>query len=117
MRRAITLVLMSIVLVPMSMAQSPYVNDVLALNPVGYWRLDGNANDSSVNSNNGVLQNSVNFTGPGGGPPIGDPGNQAAIFNISQDQYITMPMTATGSVFALDGNHPFSMMIWAKTNY
>ena len=42
---------------------------------------------------------------------------ESAILNISQNQYITMPTTASVPLFALDGNHPFSMMIWVKTNY
>jgi hypothetical protein len=59
----------------MGMAQSRYVNDVLALNPLGYWRLDGNANDATANGNNGVLIHGLTFTGLGGGAPIGDPSN------------------------------------------
>ena len=74
MRHGITLVLMIIGLAPMSMAQSPYVNDVLALDPLGYWRLDGGASDAT-GRNGGTLMNGVTFTTPGGGAPIGDPDN------------------------------------------
>jgi hypothetical protein len=102
---------------PLGMAQSKYVNDVLALNPLGYWRLDGNANDATSQGNNGTPINGVTFTGPGLGAPIGDPNNQAAVFNIAQNQYVSMPSTGSGSLFALDWFHPFTMMIWAKTGY
>jgi hypothetical protein len=105
---------MTIGLVPMSMAQSPYVNDVLALNPLGYWRLDGGASDAT-GRNVGTLMNGVTFTTPGGGAPIGDPNNQAASFTGGRDQYINVPGTASSSLFALDWNHPLTMMIWVKT--
>ncbi len=102
-------------LAPIDMAQSRYVNDVLGLNPLGYWRLDGNANDATANGNSGVLVNGVTFAGAGGGASIGDPSNQAALFTSVRDQYINMPGTASGSLFALDWNHPVTMMIWVKT--
>jgi hypothetical protein len=102
---------------PLSQAQSKFVNDVLALNPLGYWRLNGNSNDSSGHGSAGTLMNGVTFTGPGLGPPIGDPNSQAAVFNASQDQYISIPGSASGTLFALDWFHPFTMMIWMKTGY
>jgi hypothetical protein len=98
-----------------SMAQSRYVNDVLALNPLGYWRLNGDAKDATANGNNGVILNGVVFTGQGGGAPIGDPNNQAASFTSAQDQYISMPATASSPLFALEWNHPLTMMVWLKT--
>jgi hypothetical protein len=39
------------------------------------------------------------------GPAIGDPNNQAAVFNPAQDQSIIMPTTASGTLFALDWFH------------
>jgi Concanavalin A-like lectin/glucanases superfamily len=100
-----------------SLAQSRYASDVLALNPLGYWRLNGDANDATPNGSNGVLLNGVTFTGPGGGAPIADPNNQAASFNNAQDQYISMPTTASSPLFALEWNHPLTMMVWVKTTY
>jgi hypothetical protein len=117
MNRLSRLILAAAVFSPLGMAQSKYVNDVLALNPIGYWRLDGNANDATSQGNNGTLMNGVTFTGPGLGAPIGDPNDQAAVFNIAQNQYISIPSTASGTLFALDWFHPFTMMIWAKTGY
>ena len=51
------LVLVTALWAPLGMAQSKYANDVLGLNPLGYWRLDGNANDASAHGNNGTLFN------------------------------------------------------------
>ncbi len=111
------LTLAIVLLASIGLAQSRYTTDVLALNPLGYWPLNGSANDATSNANNGVLMNGVTFTGPGLGAPIGDPNNQAAVFNIAQNQYISIPSTASGTLFALDWFHPFTMMIWAKTGY
>jgi hypothetical protein len=111
------LILAAVLYPSLGMAQSKYVNDVLALNPLGYWRLNGNANDAISHGNNGMLMNGVTFSGPGLGAPVGDPNSQAAVFNVAQNQYISMPTTATNAVFALDWFHPFTMMIWAKTGY
>ncbi len=109
------LVLSAALLAPLGMAQSKYVNDVLALNPRGYWRLNGNAHDASSNGNNGVLANGVNFTAAGQGPPIGETNNQAAVFNGALTQYINIPGTASAALFAVDGSTAFTLMIWAKT--
>jgi Concanavalin A-like lectin/glucanases superfamily len=99
------------------MAQSKFVNDTLALNPLGYWRLNGNAFDLTGRGNTGSLINGVSFSGPGGGPPIGDPGAQAAVLNNTLTQYIPIPGTASSPLFVLDWNHPFSMMLWLKTSF
>jgi hypothetical protein len=115
MNRPTMLLLVAALLVPSGMAQNKYVDDVLALNPLGYWRLNGNTSDATGQGNNGTLINGLNFTGPGLGPPIGDLTNQAATFNAAQDQYISMPTTASNQLFALDWYHPLTMMIWAKT--
>jgi hypothetical protein len=37
------------------------------------------------------------------------------VFNSAQDQYISMPTTASAPLFALDWDHPLTMMIWVKT--
>ena len=96
-------------------AQAQYVDDVVSFGPLGYWRLNGNASDSTAFGNNGTLINGVTFTGPGGGAPIGDPNSQAAVFDIAEDQYISIPVPAT--LFPLDWNQPLTMMIWLKTTH
>src|SRR5437762_2595309 len=111
------LFLMMSVLVPVGMAQSRYAADVLALNPLGYWRLEGNAVDSTPNGNTGTLQGGVTFTAPGGGAPIGDPTNTAASFNSSLNQFVNIPggEPSASSLFDLEWNRPFTMVIWVKT--
>ena len=110
--------LLTVALLPLpGIAQSRFVSDVLALNPLGYWRLNGNANDATSHGNNGMPTNGVAFTGPSLGAPIGDPNGQAAVFTSAQDQYISMPSTASSPLFALDWSQPFTMMAWLKTNY
>ena len=100
-------------------AQSSFASDVLALNPLGYWRLDGNAVDATLHASNGAPLNGLTFTGPGGGAPIGDPLNAAASLIGAQNQYIAIPAgePALGTIFDLDLTHPISMMIWVKTTY
>ncbi len=100
---------------PLGMAQSRFVNDVLALNPLGYWRLDGNAADASINANGGVAPNGVTFTGAGGGAPVGDANSQAAQFSRAGTQYISFNSTGSAPLFQLDFNHPLTMMVWVKT--
>jgi hypothetical protein len=117
MNRSATLILWVLVSMPLGMAQSKYVNDVLALNPLGYWRLNGNANDATTHGNNGMLMNGVTFTGPGLGAPVGDPNSQAAVFHAAQDQSISMPTTASTSSFQLDWYHPLTTMIWLRTTW
>src|SRR3974390_1926842 len=117
MQRSATLILWLAVYMPSGMAQSKYVNDLLALNPLGYWRLNGNGNDATTHGNNGMLMNGVTFTGPGLGAPVGDPNSQAAVFHAGQDQSISMPTTASASSFQLDWYHPVTMMIWARTSW
>ncbi len=117
MNRPSGLILAAMLWAPLAMAQSKYVNDVLALNPLGYWRLNGNANDTTNNGNNGALANGVTFTGPGLGAPIGDPNSQAAVYHAAQDQSISMPSTASAPLFQLDWYHPLTLMIWLKTGF
>lgn len=109
------LILAMALLPSVSFAQSGFTADVLALNPLGFWPLNGNANDATTYANNGVLMNGVTFTGSGLGPPVGDPTNQAAVFQVTQDQYISVPSTASSPLFALDWYHRLTMMIWVKT--
>ena len=51
------LLTMMVICAPFGMAQNRYAADVLSLNPLGYWRLDGNALDATNNANNGTLVN------------------------------------------------------------
>ena len=114
-RPRMLLLVLALLAPPFGVAQNKFVDDVLSFHPLGYWRLNGNANDATNQGNNGTLINGLTFTGPGLGPPVGDPTNQAAAFSAAQDQYISMSTTASNQLFALDWYHPLTMMIWAKT--
>src|SRR5579871_1847378 len=109
--------LASLGLTQKAMAQSKYTGDVLALNPLGYWRLDGDANDATVHADNGTL-NGVTFTLPGGGAPIGDPNSEAGVFHLAQNQFISIPAgePAAHTLFDIDWNQPITMMAWVKTS-
>ena len=73
---------------PLSFGQSSlYTNEVISLNPLGYWKLDGNLMDSAQgNTGTNTNQSSpVTFTLPGGGAPI-DPLGEAAVLNSSRSK-------------------------------
>jgi hypothetical protein len=117
MKNRSALILAMLSCAPLGVAQTAYTADVLALNPLGYWRLDGNANDATVRGNHGVTVNGVAFTSPGGGAPIGDLNGQAASFNNILGPYIRIPAgePAAGTLFDIDGFQPITMMAWVKT--
>jgi hypothetical protein len=118
MKALSTLFIAMSICAPIGMAQSRYAADVLALNPLGYWRLEGNAVDATANGNAGTLQGGVTFTGAGVGAPIGDSINQAGSFNSSLNQFVNIPAgePTASSLFDLEWNHAFTMMIWVKTS-
>ncbi|HEV8414363.1 MAG TPA: LamG domain-containing protein [Bryobacteraceae bacterium] len=94
-------------------ANSLYTNEVLSLNPLGYWRFDGNLADSGQ-GNSGVDANpssAVSFTATGGGAPI-DPLGQAAVLNSSRSQSVSV---AAGNVFSFSALQSFTLMAWVKT--
>jgi Concanavalin A-like lectin/glucanases superfamily len=100
---------------PLALAQNaPYTNGVISLNPLGYWKFDGNFNDASTHNNPGMDGNAANpitYTVVGGGAPI-DLGGQAAIFNSSKAQYVNVP---AGSAFSFGALQPFTLMAWVRT--
>jgi len=100
---------------PFSFAQnSAYTLGVLSLNPLGYWKLDGNFNDATQHQNNGAnanLAGPIGFTLPGGGAPI-DPVGEAAIFNSSKTEAVNI---AAGNTFNFSFTQPFTLMAWVKT--
>ena len=99
---------------PSCFSQVAYTDGVISLAPLGYWKLDGNFNDSTVHQATGLNGNAatpIGFTLVGGGAPV-DLGGQAAVFNSSSVQYVTIP-----SVSALNFNffQPFTIAAWVKT--
>ena len=97
-------------LAPLVAAQTQFSTDVLALNPLGFWTLNGNANDASGHGNNGALRNGVTFTSvfP---PPVEA---QAAVFDRSQGQFISLSAQGSSS-FNLASTHAFTAMAWVRT--
>ena len=68
---------------------------------VGWWKLNGNANDTSGNSNNGTNTGAVLTTGQDG------QANGAYSFNGSSK--ISLPATA-----AVTGNNTYAISVWVK---
>ena len=99
---------------PFSFGQgTTYTVGVMSLNPLGYWKLEGNLNDSAQGHNNGTntnLSSPIGFTLPGGGAPI-DPTGEAGVFNSSKVQAITVP----GGAFNFGISQAFTLMAWVRT--
>jgi len=91
-------------------AQTKYQTDVLALRPLGFWPLSGNANDVSGAGNNGSPTNGLFFSGLNTSPVH----PQSAVFTGAKNQTIVMP-TAGSSIFNIGALHAFSAMAWVKT--
>ncbi len=99
---------------PLSFAQnSLYTNELISLNPLAYWKLDGNLTDSAQgNTGTDANQSSpVTFTLPGGGAPI-DPLGEAAVLNSSRSQSV---MITAGNTFNFSALQTFTLMAWVKT--
>jgi hypothetical protein len=95
------------------MANSLYTNEMLSLNPLGYWKFDGNLTDSGQ-GNSGADANpssAVGFTATGGGAPI-DPLGQAAVLNSSRSQSVAV---TAGNTFSFSALQTFTLMAWVKT--
>ena len=97
---------------PLLAAQTQFSTDVLALNPDGFWPLNGNANDASTHGNNGALMNGVSFSGSV--DPLGAAVAPAAVFTSSQNQFVLMP-AAGSSIFNFGSVHAFTAMAWIRT--
>lgn len=99
---------------PLSFGQnSLYTNEVISLNPLGYWKLDGNLLDSAQGNNGADTNQSspVTFTLAGGGAPI-DPQGKAAVLNSSRSQSVTI---VAGNTFNFSALQTFTLMAWVKT--
>jgi Concanavalin A-like lectin/glucanases superfamily len=94
---------------PFVVAQTKYQTDVVALSPLGFWPLNGDASDVSGHGNNGVVQNGAIFTNVLSSPV--EP--QALVLNSAKKQFVVMPGSST--LFNLGGLHPITAMAWIKT--
>jgi len=83
-------------------------NEILKANPDGYWRLNGNANDASINGNNGTWSGTETYNT--GLTMAGHTGQQAGSFNGSS--YIDI---ANESAFDYEADDKFTLMAWIKT--
>ncbi|MGH9647115.1 MAG: hypothetical protein ACRD4E_09895, partial [Bryobacteraceae bacterium] len=99
-------------LATVSFAQSQFSTDVLALSPLGFWPLNGDAKDATSNHNDGTLKNGVSFTGSVAS--LGTSAAPAAAFSSSLGQFIQMP-TAGSAIFNLGTLHAFTAMAWIRT--
>jgi hypothetical protein len=98
-------------LAPLAVSQTGnYQNDVMALNPLGFWPLNGNPADVTANGNNGTIQNGAIFTGVLTSPV--EP--QTLVVNSAKKQFVQMP-TAGSSIFNLGSLHALTAMAWIKT--
>jgi len=95
---------------PLLVAQTKYQTDVMSMNPLGFWPLNGNAGDVSGHGNDGIVQNGAFFTNVLSSPV--EP--QALVLNSPKKQFISMP-AAGSSIFNLGNLHPFTALAWFKT--
>jgi Concanavalin A-like lectin/glucanases superfamily len=103
--------ILALSLAPLAVSQvTKYQSDVTALNPLGFWPLNGNPGDVTANGNNGTVQNGAFFTGVMTSPV--EP--QALVVNSAKKQFIQMP-TAGSSIFNLGALHPLTALAWFKT--
>jgi hypothetical protein len=96
---------------PLLVAQTKYQNDVMALNPLGFWPLNGDPSDVSGHGNNGTLQNGAFFAGVMTSPV--EP--QFLVLNSAKKQFLQMP-TPGSSIFNLGNLHALTAMAWVKTS-
>jgi hypothetical protein len=82
----------------------------MALRPLGFWPLNGDATDVSGNGNNGAVQNGAFFTGVLTSPV--EP--QVLVVNSAKKHFISMP-SAGSSIFNLGSLHPLTALAWIKT--
>ena len=94
---------------PLLVAQNKYQNDVMALNPLGFWPLNGNPSDVSSHGNNGTLMNGAFFSNLFTSPV----GPQSLVLNGANNQFVVMPTSST--LFNLGGLHPLTAIAWIKT--
>ena len=103
--------ILALSIAPLLVAQTKYQNDVMALNPLGFWPLNGNPADVSGHGNDGIVQNGAIFTNVLTSPVQ----PQALVLNSAKKQFVQMP-TAGSSIFNLGALHPLTAMAWVKTS-
>jgi len=89
--------------------QSHYINEIAAANLIGYWKMTGNANDSSGNGNNGVVTTGHAFYGAGTAALTADRfGRAAHAYHFDKGGNIEIPYKASLNPQAM------SLSLWVK---
>jgi len=91
-------------------AQTKYQNDVMSMNPLGFWPLNGNTFDVTSNGNGGTIKNGAFFSGLFTSPV--EP--QSLVLAGPDKPFIQMP-TAGSSIFNLGSLHAMTAIAWVKT--
>ncbi|QOY90046.1 LamG domain-containing protein [Paludibaculum fermentans] len=97
---------------PLLAAQTQFSTDLLAMKPIGYWPLHGNANDASGHGAAGSPGSNLTFTGAVG--PLGSGAAPAAVFDSSGPSFVTIPAPSS-SALNLDALHPMTILAWIRT--
>lgn len=105
-------VFLAMSIAPVLVAQTPFSTDLLAMNPLGFWPLNGNANDVSGHGNNGTPMNGVTYTGFVA--PLGISAAPAAVFSSDHSSFISVQGFGS-SVFNLGALRPVTAMAWIRT--
>jgi hypothetical protein len=107
-----TCLFLALFIAPLLVAQTQFSTDLLALNPLGFWPLNGNANDASAHGNNGAVVRGVTFANSVG--PLGISAAPAAAFESSRSALISVQGPGA-SIFNLGALHPLTAMAWIRT--
>ena len=86
-----------------SSSSKPVAGDCTLNGIVGWWKFNGNASDSSIYGNNGVVTNATLTTGQNG--------LTNGAYNFDGNAYIVAPNTIAYSKF---GSSDFSISFWAN---
>jgi hypothetical protein len=80
---------------------------------VGWWSLDGNAQDYSGNNNNGVIYGNLNFAGTSSIPSSNANATSMFTGNFNgASSYVNIPFSS-----ALDSGNQYTVSAWIKTAY
>jgi hypothetical protein len=86
-----------------------YITEISAANLIGFWKMNGNPNDSSGNNNNGVLTQGHPYYGAGNATPAADRfGRSGMCYHFDNGGNIEVPYTT-----ALNPQQ-MSISLWCK---
>jgi hypothetical protein len=106
-------VFLALFIAPVVVAQNQFSQDVLALNPLGFWPLTGNAHDGSGHAHHGIASNSDGISYIGSVAPLGMAAGPSAVFSSAQEGFITVG--GSPSVLSFGSLQPFTAMAWIRT--